>query len=108
MGRVPPVATGRLHTNEALVLLGYVMTILLLLFGPASLCHRQFRKRGRQPPWFTEKTVYAPLCGVAYLSIINLLRGNPTSLVTAALLKEVFLSKYDIILLIQVVRPTQL
>jgi len=108
VGRVPPIASGKLHIDEGLVVLGYVLTILLLLFGPASLV-RCCRKQDSLPPggdsqgpWFLDKTVYAPIVGVLYMALINPILGRPSSLITVALIKEVCLAKYDIIVLITV------
>jgi hypothetical protein len=91
LGATPPIASGALHVEEALVLVGYVLSIGLMLAGPSHL----FPKRYPSNPWFLDKTVYAPLIGLTFLAFINYFRGKSTSLVTGEILKEVSVARGD-------------
>ncbi len=91
-----PHATGPLTVEESLVLASYLGTILLLIAGPTHLpcCPRK-------PRWWAEKVVYAPLLGLACLSLVNFMRGQRHSLVSSQAVTETCRDKIPIILLIQ-------
>lgn len=82
-----PVARGALSWQEWLVLSTYVGTISLILKGPSHLFGGRWKRRGQEPPWFTEKTVYGPLLGLMFLAISSAIGGQ--QLVTGRAIREV-------------------
>lgn len=69
------------------MLTAYVGTIALILKGPSHLVGGWWRVRGQEPPWYIEKTVYAPLLGLTFLAASSAIGGQ--ELVTGRAIREV-------------------
>lgn len=89
--------------EQVLVLIAYVLSILGLLFGPSHLFGKRLSGESA-PPWFLSKVVYAPLFGVVLLAVVHVLVApfglEVEPLLTAGMMGDVVLDKYDIVFLI--------
>lgn len=90
-------------SEQGLVVTAYVLSILGLLFGPSQLVSKRFLAR-RPAPWYLGKVVYAPVLGVALLSVMHLVAApfglQVEPLLTAPTMAAIVLDKYDIVFLI--------
>jgi arsenical pump membrane protein len=92
-------------TAPQLIVIGaFAFSILGLLFGPKHLFGKARFWGAGGPPWFLSNVVYAPIVGVALLSLAHVALGwfglTFEPFVTGTHIAETVTSKYDIVFLI--------
>lgn len=90
--------SGPFSRDELCIVLVYAATIGLLLLGPQHILGGYFERRGRQPPFFLERTSYAPLLGLVLLAVIPTSRASGfKGIVTASLLGDVIVEQFPVV-----------
>jgi hypothetical protein len=90
--------SGRFSRDELCIVLVYAATIGLLLLGPLHILGGHFERRGKQPPFFLERTSYAPLLGLVLLAVIPTSRASGfRGIVTASLLGDVIVQQFPVV-----------